>query len=60
MDALDAGIVDFRPDQNDGVFLATIVPWRTLLTVAARFLAGGCSLITSMVEPTPKRGQNKA
>jgi hypothetical protein len=47
MDALGAGLVDFRPEQNDGVWLATIVPCRSVepsYLVADIFLAGGCSL----------------
>jgi hypothetical protein len=44
-------LVDFRPDQNGGLWSEHLYPVDgTLLTAAERFLAGGCSLITSLVE----------
>jgi hypothetical protein len=44
-----AELVDFRPDQDGGLWLATFVLCRSLLAPAVRFLAGSCSLITSLV-----------
>ncbi len=41
-------LVNFRPDQNGGLWLATFEPCRSPLTVAERFPAVGCSLISSL------------
>ncbi len=42
--------LNFR-SKNGGLWLRTFVLCRTFLTAAGRFLAGGCSLITSLAHP---------